>query len=136
MWIETAIESLQKRRDQVLADYQRELAEIDTAITNLQKQKDDVQASDSGDLTPEMLRTMPVRPGQYKGMKTAAALLAYLNERAGGPIPLAQTVQDLLLAGVDLGQSSRNERNLKIVLSNNTKQFKYNERTDSVELVK
>jgi hypothetical protein len=134
MWIETAINSLEKRRVQVLADYQRELAEIDTAIENLQRQKTDAQVN-GGAETAEQPRLIPVRPGQFKGMKTAAALQAYLNERRGGPVPIGQTVHDLLLADVDLGQPSRHERNLKIVLANNTKQFKYNDGSDSVELV-
>jgi hypothetical protein len=65
-------------------------------------------------------------------MGMAAALQAYLNKRAGGPVSVPRAAVDLAVGGVNLGMPERHERNLKICISNNLKLFEYDKHVNTV----
>ncbi len=70
-------------------------------------------------------------------MKAATAMQVYLNDRDGGPVDVKKAAEDLKLGGAEPGwQDDRYERNVRIMLSNNLKLFKYDKGSDVVELVK
>ncbi len=45
---------------------------------------------------------IPVRPGQYKGMKAGFAWHSYLTERGGGPVDVEKAIKDLIAGGAKI----------------------------------
>ena len=84
-----------------------------------------------------MLVEIPVRPGQYKGLKAGVALHAYLSERGGGPIKIDRVVKDLIDGGANLGTSKdskgidRRPRVVRNTITNN-RQFRYADRGETM----
>jgi hypothetical protein len=129
---EKAIQILKRERQRILDAAQKEVEEIDRTIANL-------QSADFARGSPDTKgRELPqVRPGQYSGMPMREALQVYLNERKGGPVATKRAAVELALAGVELGKKAgpeRHERNLKIMISNNSRLFRLNEGDGTVSL--
>jgi hypothetical protein len=119
----TAIQILLKAREEMLARHQRELDELDASIDGLR------QLETQGKDTSEKKAPLPVKRGQYQGMKAAIALQHLLSDRDGGPALIAQAAQDLRFAGAEpKWQEDRYERSLKITVSNNLRLFRYLDR--------
>jgi hypothetical protein len=123
-----AIRVLEESKQQAQERYTREIAEIESAIAKL-------RIEDAHKTGNQQRLKVNVDAGQYKGLTTAHALQAYLNQIGRSPAKLDDVVRDLLIAGVEVGKPDRRKRNLKIVITNNPKLFIYNEHSDTVELI-
>lgn len=124
----TAIELLEKHKEQLMEECRRQIAQIDEDIAYLRRREADSIAETDQE-------RIPVRVGQYRGMKAAAALQAWLNEREGGPCPLDQAASDLKFGGAEPKWTRDYKQNLKIVISNNKGIFRYDEKADTIELL-
>ena len=80
-----AIEILEKARAEMIAEFERKLAEVDKVIA-------DLRASDGSPSKPANPPT--VRPGQYRDIEPFEVLRAYLKER-GGRVKYDQMMRDL-----------------------------------------
>ena len=66
------------------------------------------------------------RSRQYLGMNSRSALQAYLNERRNRWSDIKQATEDLIYGGVRVGMvQGREERALRIMISNNRRVFEY-----------
>jgi hypothetical protein len=123
---EKAIEILEAAKAAATERYHKEVSEIDASIARLRTKE-----SSNG---KGKLDHLGVRPGQYAGIKGSKVLWPYLLERQGElPLPMKVVIADLKMAGADLGDPSREERNLKISSSNNDL-YIYDEATDTWDL--
>jgi hypothetical protein len=128
--VERAIEELEKQKQAARERCINEITQLDETIATL-------RATLTTEASPPVVYHIEFKPmpGKYDGLKKAVALQSYLNEIGGGPVPVKKAVSDLLACGADLGQIDRQERNLKIVIANNSRLFRYNEKNDTVELI-
>jgi len=119
--LEIPIAALEEKRAQIVEKCNCDLAEIDAAIAQVRA----MNPNGNG----ELLKVgIPVRLGQYKGMKLAPALDAYVRERGGGPIDIDQAIKDLEMGGAPLGQTKeRYKRNVRITISN-SRTLRYGDR--------
>ena len=129
-----AVEALKKQKQEIIDSCTRRVAELDQWIATIQAQE--MKRGGKG----PMLVDIPVRPGQYKGLKAGAALHAYLSERGGGPVEVDRVVKDLIAGGADLGTSKdgqgidRRPRVIRNTISNN-RSFHYADHSkNTVEL--
>ena len=130
-----AVDALEKQKQEIIDSCTRRVAELDAWIATIRAQE--AKHSTSGG---PMLVDIPVRAGQYKGLKAGLALHTYLSERGGGPIDIERAIKDLIAGGASLGTSKdgqgfdRRSRVIRNTISNN-RQFRYADRgKKSVEL--
>lgn len=123
---DAAIQILEQRRDQLLAEARAQAEELNRAIQRLKGAK--------GNPSP-LLEFPEVRPGQWRGMDIKSALVAYLNERPGGVLT-TRVAADLVRGGVEFGKKRSDPRRyVRITIGNNRKVFAYDETTDTVRLL-
>ena len=129
-----AVDALEKQKQEIIDSCTRRVAELDAWIATIRAQ--DAKRTGGG----PVLVDIPVRAGQYKGLKAGLALHTYLSERGGGPVDVERAVKDLITGGADLGTSKdgqgfdRRPRVIRNTISNN-RQFRYADRgKTSVEL--
>jgi hypothetical protein len=129
MSVDKAVQVLEQARQAEIERHRKEMGELDDAISRLRQQATTTFA----EAAPEVA----IRRGQWKDVHPKDALRQYLNDRGGGPIPFSQLVHDMRIAGGGGAEwaPDRYERNWKIMMSNNLKLFRYDESTDTVELV-
>ena len=92
-----AIDALERQKQEIIDSCARRVAELDAWIAKIRAEE--LKAGSKGPMAVEI----PVKAGQYKGMKAGAALQSYLTERGGGPVEVEKAVKDLILGGADLG---------------------------------
>ena len=127
--LQRQIELQERLRKETEDRYRRDIAAIDETIRMLRHQ---IRRPHSNESASEKLA---IRPGQWRGMKPAAALQACLLMFEKQSTRLDDCLELLLLAGVDLGEKGREKRNLKIMISSNPKTFRYHKADDTVELI-
>jgi hypothetical protein len=92
-----AIDALERQKQEIIDSCARRVAELDAWIAKIRAEE--LKTGPKVPVTVEI----PVKAGQYKGMKAGAALQSYLTERGGGPVEVEKAVKDLILGGSDLG---------------------------------
>jgi len=129
-----AIEALERQKQEIIDSCTRRIAELDAWIAKIHAEEEK-----SGLKSPVAVE-IPVKPGQYKGMKAGFALQSYLNERGGGPAEVEKATKDLILGGADLGTAKdgrgfdRRPRVVRNAIRNN-RIFRYVDRGETkVEL--
>lgn len=120
------VEILRRERQRLIEEHLKALADLDNSIEHLLRLTGE---------TPPKSSSVPIKPGQYAGMKGPVALRAYLSERAGEEIAIAKILSDLEVGGASLGSPDRHERNLKIGISNNSRMFEFDEEKQTVRLI-
>src|SRR6185437_10443980 len=95
---ETAIQILEQRAQQILADAKAQANEIYQAIARLRGAK--------GVPSTATISFPEVRPGQWRGMDLRAAMIQYLNERPGGVLT-TRVASDLVRGGVEVGKKKQ-----------------------------
>lgn len=83
------------------------LQQLDDILAKMRALRSVPRAVEDGEIPP-------VAPYQFNGMKISPALDAYLKARRGFKIPIKRVVEDLQMAGADLG--GRPQHNLKITM--------------------
>ena len=130
-----AVEALLKQKQEIIDSCARRVAELDAWVAKIRAEE-----TKRGKSLGPVPVDIPVRPGQYKGLRAGLALQTYLSERGGGPIEVDRVVHDLIQGGADLGTSKdrkgldRRPRVVRMAIANNRK-FRYADQTErSVEL--
>jgi hypothetical protein len=108
-------------------EYARKLQEFDSAIADRRRKLLEGAPREQGDI--------PVRPREFKGIKTKHALISYLTVRGGRPVKRKQIALDLAFGEAEMGAPERHERTLKITANNNRGLLFYDEDTDTISLV-
>lgn len=129
-----AIEALERQKQEIIDSCTRRIAELDSWIAKIHAEEE--KSGLKGPVAVEI----PVKPGQYKGMKAGFALQSYLNERGGGPAEVEKAIKDLIVGGADLGTAKdgrgfdRRPRVVRNAIRNN-RIFRYVDRGETkVEL--
>jgi len=129
-----AIEALERQKQEIIDSCTRRVAELDAWIAKIRAEEEK-----SGSRGPAPVE-IPVKPGQFKGMKAGFALQSYLTERGGGPVDVEKTIKDLIAGGADLGTAKdgrgfdRRPRVVRNTIRNN-RIFRYVDRNETkVEL--
>ena len=126
------IANLERLKQEVLDQAKQQVVEIERTIERLKLEQDGEAAQPPTREDSEQ----PVTPGQFKDMKSAPALQAYLLQRGGGPVKIDRCVADLEKGEADLGADDRHERNLKIAISMRKDLFRVNEKNGTVEMIR
>jgi hypothetical protein len=117
--VNKAVEVLEAERARIRSKADEEIKTLDEHIARIKNWEMEKTEENVGGEFPE------VRPGQFSQMDPHTALRVYLNDRKGGPVRIARAAVDIALGGASLGRPERHERNLKIMISNNSKDFTY-----------
>ena len=129
-----AIEALERQKQEIIDSCTRRVAELDAWIAKIRAEEE--KAGPKGPVQVDI----PVKPGQYKGMKAGPALQSYLTERGGGPVDVEKATKDLIQGGANLGTAKdgkgfdRRPRVVRNAIRNN-RIFRYADRGETkVEL--
>ncbi len=114
-------------REEEIERHVNDLREIDDLIEMAKK------AHPVAD-TPSFRRPT-IRPGKYEGVKPAKAAEMYIKEAGGGLVEIAIMAQDLKRGGCAPEWKRAFEHNLRIILANNPRKFRYSKGSPTVGLV-
>ena len=109
--LQQALELFKRKREELMGevrDLMGEVRKIDETIANF--------GSNGNAPAAPPVEIPPVIPGQYKGMRMSVALESYLKARPGMTIPIDKVVDDLRVAGAEMGLMKRHRQNLRITM--------------------
>lgn len=128
------IQALERAKDELTAKYEREIAELDRVIEQFKKLPNPEAGNPESNHFP-MVGVVAKR--SWQGMAMRDAVHAYLSNY-DGPIPFDDLIFGLQARGVWLGDPAKPQRfqaNVKTMVVNNRKRFRYDKRKDTVTLI-
>src|ERR1700738_516437 len=92
---DAVLETLINARNLLAQEYARKLQEFDSTIADRKRKLLETTPREQGDI--------PVRPREFKGIKTTHALISYLTARGGGPVKIKKIAADLAFGEAKMG---------------------------------